>query len=298
MRRDEGQLERPDLVGGPAHLHAPLRRRAVVDADPVEDLLDLVDEGGRAAVPPQVRLPRAERARRRSSTSRAGSGRRSRAARSRRSQSPSSARSPGSGRGTRAGARSSGGDAVRGPGRCGRGSIVVLEAAPCSRAGSSTQLFLRLTVPSTTFMALLRFVRGMAIDAGSYAARHGRAMRLLRHHRRRIPASIVYEDDDHVAFLDARPLFEGHTLLVPRAHVVTLDRPHAGARRPVLHRRRSGSASRDPAGHGRQGHLRRHEQHRQPVRPAPALPRRPAQPQGRPARVLLAAHEVRRRRGA
>ncbi|WP_035125911.1 HIT family protein [Conexibacter woesei] len=39
---------------------------------------------------------------------------------------------------------------------------------------------------------------------------------------RRIPASIVYEDDDHVAFLDARPLFEGHTLLVPRTHVVTL----------------------------------------------------------------------------
>lgn len=39
---------------------------------------------------------------------------------------------------------------------------------------------------------------------------------------RRIPASIVYEDDEHVAFLDARPLFEGHTLLVPRAHVETL----------------------------------------------------------------------------
>ncbi len=37
-----------------------------------------------------------------------------------------------------------------------------------------------------------------------------------------LPASIVYEDDDHVAFLDARPLFEGHTLLVPRAHVETL----------------------------------------------------------------------------
>ena len=42
-----------------------------------------------------------------------------------------------------------------------------------------------------------------------------------------LPASIVYEDDDHVAFLDARPLFEGHTLLVPRAHVETLaDLPH------------------------------------------------------------------------
>jgi histidine triad (HIT) family protein len=38
----------------------------------------------------------------------------------------------------------------------------------------------------------------------------------------RVPASIVYEDDDHVAFLDARPLFEGHTLLIPRAHVETL----------------------------------------------------------------------------
>jgi histidine triad (HIT) family protein len=37
-----------------------------------------------------------------------------------------------------------------------------------------------------------------------------------------LPASIVFEDDDHVAFLDQRPLFEGHTLLVPRAHVVTL----------------------------------------------------------------------------
>jgi histidine triad (HIT) family protein len=37
-----------------------------------------------------------------------------------------------------------------------------------------------------------------------------------------IPASIVYADDDHVAFLDARPLFQGHTLLVPRVHVETL----------------------------------------------------------------------------
>jgi histidine triad (HIT) family protein len=37
-----------------------------------------------------------------------------------------------------------------------------------------------------------------------------------------LPASIVYEDAEHVAFLDARPLFEGHTLLVPRAHVETL----------------------------------------------------------------------------
>ena len=37
-----------------------------------------------------------------------------------------------------------------------------------------------------------------------------------------LPAARVYEDDDHVAFLDARPLFPGHVLLVPRTHVETL----------------------------------------------------------------------------
>ena len=35
-------------------------------------------------------------------------------------------------------------------------------------------------------------------------------------------ATIVYEDDNSVAFLDHRPLFYGHTLLVPRVHVETL----------------------------------------------------------------------------
>ena len=37
-----------------------------------------------------------------------------------------------------------------------------------------------------------------------------------------LPATIVYEDDDSVAFLDHRPLFPGHTLLIPREHVETL----------------------------------------------------------------------------
>ena len=37
-----------------------------------------------------------------------------------------------------------------------------------------------------------------------------------------LPATIVYEDDNSVAFLDHRPLFPGHTLLVPRLHVETL----------------------------------------------------------------------------
>jgi histidine triad (HIT) family protein len=37
-----------------------------------------------------------------------------------------------------------------------------------------------------------------------------------------VPATVVYEDDKSLAFLDHRPLFYGHTLLVPRVHVETL----------------------------------------------------------------------------
>jgi len=37
-----------------------------------------------------------------------------------------------------------------------------------------------------------------------------------------LPATIVYEDDNSLAFLDHRPLFPGHTLLIPREHVETL----------------------------------------------------------------------------
>ena len=37
-----------------------------------------------------------------------------------------------------------------------------------------------------------------------------------------LSAAIVWSDDDFVAFLDQRPVFKGHTLLVPREHVVTL----------------------------------------------------------------------------
>jgi histidine triad (HIT) family protein len=37
-----------------------------------------------------------------------------------------------------------------------------------------------------------------------------------------LPATVVYEDEVSLAFLDHRPLFPGHTLLVPREHVETL----------------------------------------------------------------------------
>jgi histidine triad (HIT) family protein len=36
-----------------------------------------------------------------------------------------------------------------------------------------------------------------------------------------LPAHFVHTDDDHLAFLDHRPLFAGHVLIVPRTHVET-----------------------------------------------------------------------------
>jgi histidine triad (HIT) family protein len=37
------------------------------------------------------------------------------------------------------------------------------------------------------------------------------------------PADVVLDESDTVAFLDLRPVFPGHTLLVPRRHVATLE---------------------------------------------------------------------------
>ena len=37
-----------------------------------------------------------------------------------------------------------------------------------------------------------------------------------------LPAAIVFQDEVALAFLDHRPLFPGHCLLVPRQHVETL----------------------------------------------------------------------------
>jgi len=44
------------------------------------------------------------------------------------------------------------------------------------------------------------------------------------------PAQLVHEDEDFVAFLDTRPVFKGHVLLVPRRHVDTLPDLPAGLR--------------------------------------------------------------------
>ena len=37
--------------------------------------------------------------------------------------------------------------------------------------------------------------------------------------KKEIPANIVYEDADFLAFLDIRPLAPGHTLVIPKQHV-------------------------------------------------------------------------------
>jgi histidine triad (HIT) family protein len=49
-----------------------------------------------------------------------------------------------------------------------------------------------------------------------------------------VEAEVVLSTDDLVAFLDIRPLFPGHTLLVPRQHVVTLPDLPAPLRDPFL----------------------------------------------------------------
>jgi histidine triad (HIT) family protein len=44
----------------------------------------------------------------------------------------------------------------------------------------------------------------------------------------RVAAQLVLDEPDVVAFLDARPVFKGHVLVMPRDHVVTLpDLPPA-----------------------------------------------------------------------
>jgi histidine triad (HIT) family protein len=48
------------------------------------------------------------------------------------------------------------------------------------------------------------------------------------------PADFVLDEPDLVAFLDARPVFKGHVLLVPREHVVTLPDLPARLRDPFL----------------------------------------------------------------
>lgn len=49
-----------------------------------------------------------------------------------------------------------------------------------------------------------------------------------------VEAHVVLQDEHLVGFLDHRPLFKGHVLLVPRVHVVTLPDLPAELRDPFL----------------------------------------------------------------
>lgn len=52
----------------------------------------------------------------------------------------------------------------------------------------------------------------------------------------RRPAHVVLDDDEAMAFLDVRPVFKGHTLLVPRQHCETLYDLPGGAVEPLFTR--------------------------------------------------------------
>ena len=49
-----------------------------------------------------------------------------------------------------------------------------------------------------------------------------------------VAGDVVLETDDVIGFLDARPVFKGHTLLVPRTHVETLPELPDRLRDPFL----------------------------------------------------------------
>ena len=49
-----------------------------------------------------------------------------------------------------------------------------------------------------------------------------------------VPADVVLDEPELLAFLDRRPVFKGHVLLVPRQHVVTLPDLPATLRDPFL----------------------------------------------------------------
>jgi len=61
--------------------------------------------------------------------------------------------------------------------------------------------------------------------------------------RREAPASIVYEDETTLAFMDIRPMIPGHTLVIPKSHATYLeDLPKDGSG-PILETARKVAAA-------------------------------------------------------
>ncbi len=61
--------------------------------------------------------------------------------------------------------------------------------------------------------------------------------------RREAPASIVREDDATVAFLDIRPMNQGHVLIVPKIHGAHVEDLPPGTAGPILEAAREISAA-------------------------------------------------------
>ncbi len=62
-----------------------------------------------------------------------------------------------------------------------------------------------------------------------------------------LPAHMVMEEEGLVAFLDNRPVFDGHTLVVPRAHYATLAETPDGLLGPLLQAGRRVAAAQQAA---------------------------------------------------
>ncbi len=112
------------------------------------------------------------------------------------------------------------------------------------------------------------------------------------------PAAIVASDDAAVAFLDARPVFKGHVLVVPararRRRSPTCRPAPLGPYFAAVQR----LARAVEVGLGADGTFVAMNNKVSQSVAAPAHARRPAPPQGRPARLLLAARPLRQRRRA
>lgn len=67
------------------------------------------------------------------------------------------------------------------------------------------------------------------------------------------PASIVYEDDEFIAFMDAYPLTSGHCLVVPKKHLIRLEALNAKSRAKLFNIGHKIIEAQKKAGFGIQG---------------------------------------------
>ncbi len=61
--------------------------------------------------------------------------------------------------------------------------------------------------------------------------------------KREAPASIVYEDETTLAFLDIRPMIPGHTLVIPKSHAAYLEDLPKDSSGPILETARKVAAA-------------------------------------------------------